>query len=172
MEQKNMDKIKKLYNLVATKNRSLEERYKAIKESLFTPETKKLMLVLNDHYKRAIVLDKTVELQFVDKDVFHNNVFILKYRDTSERRLTPWDLPQIEYTDSFINLLESRVQQSKEIDQRLTFIEDHMEEFIDKLSQFYKEYVEKESDKLDALLAEMDYEVKPVKHLKVTVEWV
>ena len=178
MEKKNMEKIDKLYDLVAAKEDALRERLKSIEESLYTDEMKKIMEVLIDHCKMEIAIgnDDTnevhVKLKFVSSSSFGGKEWKLTYRYSGEKRIIPYNLPNKDYTDNMIYDLQEHIRAAKEIEQRLIFIEDHMEEFITKIGEYYREFVEKESDQLDKLLAEMDYETIPTKHLKVTVEWV
>ena len=175
MDKKNMEKIDMLYELVAKRNRQLEERYKAIKESLFTPDMKKIMQTLYEHFKKEIKFkESSVTLRFVDTSSIDHPVFTLQYLENgcSPVMIKPWDLGYKEYTESMIRTLENHVKKAKEIDKRLTFIEDHAEEFVKRIGEYYAKYVENESDKLDELLREMDCEMTPTKHLKVTVEWI
>ena len=178
MEKKNMEKIDKLYDLVVAKEDALRERLKSIEESLYTDEMKKIMEVLLDHCKGKISLGKdntdryNVELKFSSRSSLGSRVWGLTYICGSEKRIYPYGLLKKDYNDNMISALQDHVRVAKEIEQRLIFIEDHMEEFITKIGEYYREFAEKESDQLDALLAEMDYETTPTKHLKVTVEWV
>lgn len=178
MEKKNMEKIDKLYDLVVAKEDALRERLKSIEESLYTDEMKKIMEVLIDHCKREITIgnDDTnkvhVKLKFVSSSSFGGKEWKLTYKCGNDKKIIPYGLPSKDYTDNMIYNLQQHIETAKEIEQRLIFIEDHMEEFITKIGEYYREFAEKESDRLDALLAEMDYETTPTKHLKVTVEWV
>ena len=142
MEQKNMEKIDKLYDLVVEKNNALIERHDAIKKSLFTPDMEKIMQTLYEHYvKRIEFKEDHVNLQFVDTRTYSTPTFTLQYFESnsgSPLMLCPWTMNRKEYSDSMIGTLERYIKKAKEIDQRLTFIEDHMEEFVRKISEYYK----------------------------------
>lgn len=80
--------------------------------------------------------------------------------------------PQKEYSKWMISRLEEEIQHDKKVEDLLSLIEDSMEEIISDISNEYKSISEQEGDTLDELLSQIDYDVTPTKHLKITVEWI
>ena len=168
MEKKNMDKIDTLYDYVVQKREELKERKINIYDALYNEDMKNIMRVLADHYIDTIAINND-SIEFASRNGRKIKCFDL-YINCYGFEIH--DIVNKTYDSNMIDKLSNRIEYYKELEQRILFIENNIGEIVSKITDKYKEITEKESDRLDKLLSLIDYDTTPMKHLKITVEWI
>lgn len=176
MEQKIMEQIDKAQLIVEEKIKYLQERYDNLNKEVFTPEIISMIKVINERYIYEMKLDEVITIgnNRYDSISFKNGdygnywiglAFNRKYRP----RILDFHIK--EYTDSHIARLESIIETIHKTEMALDFLEDNVEDLISFITMKYKEFTEDQADRMTNLLSKLDYEEEPIKHIKVTVEW-
>ncbi len=169
MEKKVKDKIEKAGKLLDKQIAINEENKKAIYAELLTPEIKQML---------NVIVDSTYcdDYTYRGKD----NLFIKIHKGYSIKCTSgngrtndlsrPWY--KCEYTDAAIRTIEKASKNVLETSNYIELISKNAKGIIEDITNKYKEITETQADKLDAVLERLGADIKPIKHIKVTVEWV
>lgn len=76
------------------------------------------------------------------------------------------------YDSCTINSLTECVKHYNEQVKYLNYVKEHAEDIIETITQKYKDLTETQADAIDKVLADLDADFEPTKHIKVTVEWI
>ena len=153
MEKKNMDKIDTLYDYVVQKSEELKERKINIYDALYNEDMKNIMRVLVDHFINTITINNNNIIEFASRNgskIGRFDLYINCYGFEIH------DMVNKTYDSNMIDKLSDRIEYYKELEQRILFIENNIEEIVSKITDKYKEITEKESDRLDKLLSLID----------------
>ena len=167
MEKKNMDKIDILYDYAKNNRNKLIERLGSLTRSFYTDDMKEILKTIMQHDSGYYIYipDTKIKIDFWSS-----------YRDfrlgINSRKLQLFNFFEKNYNIATIDRLEREIRDEKNFEEKLSFIEDNMEKIMLTISNTYKEISEKEGGKLDELLNQINYDVAPTKHLKITVEWI
>ena len=172
MEQKVMEQIDKAYELAESKATALRKRYETLINELFTDEIISMIQLL---HKYGIKEMDTSGLQwnrirFARKNNGNTVDAVLWAGGSGE---TPCvDMWEKDYSPCGIFHLKEMVRFIQRGEEMVKFFEDNAEELIRFITQKYKYYTEEEMEELAQILSDLDYEEEPIKHIKVTVEWI
>ena len=165
MEQKIMNKIDKA---VAAINKRIEEdtqRVSYLYDEVFTEEIRNMLDVIPvDKYGYCIADD--MYLYFDKRHFIH--IKDEHCRDTS------FELHCISasYDDSGIKTIEIMTNRLIEQQRYLDKIYETAHLVIDDIITRYRRETENQEDRLDAALSALNAETKPVRRIKVTIEWI
>ncbi len=165
MEQKIMNKIDKA---VAAINKRIEEdtqRVSYLYDKVFTEEIRNMLDIISvDKYGYCIADD--MYLYFDKRHFIH--VKDEHCRDTSfELHCIPTS-----YSDSGIKTIEIMTNRLIEQQRYLDKIYETAHLVIDDIITRYRKETENQENRLDAALSALNAETKPVRRIKVTIEWI
>lgn len=180
MEQKIMEQIDKAQAIVEKKVKYLQERYDSLNGEVFTPEIISMLDVLKEKYIYKMPLDECIKIgnkETLDRiysisfinGKYDNKWIGLAFNEEIKPRISYFH--EKEYTDYHIDRLESKIKIIDKREKELDFLENNIGNLIDFITEKYKEIVEKQVDRMADILSELDYEEEPIRHIKVTVEW-
>jgi len=166
MEKKNMDKIDILYDYAKDNRNKLKERLNSLTKSFYTDDMKEILKTIMQHNSGYYIYipDTDIKISFWNTCNFRLGI--------NSCKLQLYNFFEKDYDIATINRLEQEIRDEKDLEEKLSLIEDNMEKIMLTISNTYKEISEKEGGKLDELLSQINYDVAPTKHLKITVEWV
>lgn len=169
MEKKVKDKIEKAGKLLDKQIAINEENKKAIYAELLTPEIKQMLDVIADSTYCDDYTYKAEGNWFIK---IHKGFSIRCYGSNSRANdlSRPWY--KHEYTDAAIRTIEEASKNVLETSNYIELISKNAKGIIEDITNKYKEITETQADKLDAVLERLGADIKPIKHIKVTVEWV
>ena len=76
------------------------------------------------------------------------------------------------YDSSTMRSLERCIEEYNQNVKYLNYVKENAEDIIETIAKRYKNLTETQTDAIDKLLADLDADFEPTKHIKVTVEWV
>lgn len=171
MEQKVKDKIDKAVEIINERIEEFNINAKAIKEEVFTEELREIL---------DTICEQTGRYKFKLSDVYwfecngKDWIRVCSCRYSAMRfefvadKIKECD----DYTNEIIESLKYYSQSLSQQNEALCLFNNSIEDIITDITTKYKEITEKQSSALDDILASLDKEYKPMKHIKVTIEWV
>ena len=169
MEQIVKDKIDKAYEALEAKIEAHNNAVDEFEKEFFTPEIEQLLKDYEVNTRRNFSIrhmgedDDWIEMR--KYSTFHK--MITNNRSLNLDRLLPKT-----YDDSCIYDMTRKETLLKGRSENFAFILNHAEDIAREIVEDYKTRNEKRNDELDNLLAQLDVENKPSKHIKITIEWV
>lgn len=169
MEQIVKDKIDKAYEALAAKIEAHNNAVDEFEKEFFTPEIEQSLkdYEVNTRHNFSIRHmgedDDWIEMR--KYSTFHKMI-------TNNRSLNLDRLLPKAYDDDCIYDMQRKETLLKGRSENFTFILNHAEDIAREIVEDYKTRNEKRNDELDNLLAQLDVENEPSKHIKITIEWV
>lgn len=167
MEQIVKDKIDKAYEALAAKIEAHNNAVDEFEKEFFTPEIEQLLKDYEVNTRHNFLVkhmgDDYIEMRRYS--TFHKMV-------THNRSLNLDQLSPKTYDDSCIYDMTRKETLLKGRSEDFAFILNHAEDIAREIVEDYKMRNEKRNDELDNLLAQLDVENEPSKHIKITIEWV
>lgn len=138
---------------------------------LFTEDVWKMIDVLLDGRRYVELYNAPYgdRLRFYDDKMITINRGDFCY---SNFRIKKYIQKENSYDSRTIDGLTECVKHYNEQVKYLNYVKEHAEDIIETITQKYKDLNETQTDAIDKLLADLDADFEPSKHIKVTVEWI
>lgn len=169
MEQRIKDRIDEAYKIIIEREIKHNQKWEVFVDEWYTNEIREMLKTITDFTCRKF------GIRFGEE----GRGYI--YLDQSQIQLTldanhvPCRVDTIEpikeYRDYTITNLESHANKIARCETVLGMLQEDMPQIIEAIADKYKEITEAQTDKLDKIFETLDIEEKPMKHIKVTVEW-
>jgi hypothetical protein len=170
MEQKVKDKIDKADVIINDKIDEFNINAEAIKNDVFTEELREMLDTICEQTGRyKFKLSDVYWFEYDGKDwirVCSCRYSAMRFEFVADK------IKGYDYTNEIIESLKYYSQSLSQQNEALCLFNNSIEDIITDITAKYKEITEKQSDALDNILASLDTEYVPYKHIKVTVEWV
>lgn len=178
MEQRIIEQIDKAYEIYISKGAALDERYETLQKEIFTDEIKEMIRLLDQYFIRHMKLDcyvnsayaKYGKLTFCRKRSFNAELtFGLWVNDDLRPYANYFDK---KYTAECISRIQNGIDTLKKSEIIMEILEENAKDLVEYIAKMYKEKTETQAEQMAKILADLDYEDEPIKHIKVTVEWI
>lgn len=168
MEKKIKDKLDIAWELVREKEEKHNAEWNEFIKEWYTPEINEMVNVITDKtgnwYKNQITDDIKVYLGYNKVDIFSKHSCV----KTRVEKLKPIS----EYNDYTISEIERHAIIVEQSNKAMSTLKDHILEVIEDITQQYKNITEGQTDRINGVFKLLDVEEEPIKHIKVTVEWI
>lgn len=165
MEQKVIEKLDLAVKTLNEKIKIYNEESYIFRSELFTEDVWKMIFTIMDGDSYLImdnIGNDSWSLRFcADRDIFFLG-----------RDFKAYELTNIRHNSHTIDVLKKRTKDYNKSVEALNYLKENAKEIIDWITDNYKAITERQTDELDSILADLDADFEPTKHIKVTVEWV
>ena len=170
MEQKVKDKIDKAVAIINERIDEFNINAEAIKKEVFTEELREMLNTIveskmNSTYRFDLSDGRWFEYDGCLK--VGGSSYPSMYFNFGSSKIKVHD-----YTEDIIENLEYYSRSLSQKNEDLRLFNNSVKDIIEDITKEYKEITEKQSSALDDILASLDKKYEPVKHIKVTIEWV
>jgi len=164
MEKKIMDKIMDATNLVNDKIKANNAKVNILKNEVFTKEVVDMIKTFTNDY--AYIIEAGIALCYSISD----GLFV----KVNTKGTIGFGMHVIEpsYTPYGVTLIEATSEKALLREELLNKIISSIPAILDDITQKYRKETEEEETRLNAVLNKLGSEPEPVRHIKVTVEWV
>ena len=168
MEQKLMDKTDKAWVLAEEKIGKHNKEWDEFTKEWHTKEIEEMIRAICDKTKRVYEHTITPDITLY----LRPNYIMLSsdlYGDIDNHIGT---MGFCSHSDGAINTLKRYADKIQHCDYAMRALREHIPEVIEGITQKYKDITEKQMDEIDNVLEIFNAKEEPIKHIKVTVEWV
>ena len=173
MEQKVVDKINRAHTVIREREEAFNERWKEFKREFYTNEVQMMVYTIIDatHYDYKYQLSNGYYLWITGKGRIYmgnsgggclSNLWIGNLFSNT----TP------KHDEAMIRAIETHAKTLKREEEALKVVSADAPDIIDNITQRYKEITENQIDALDDVLNMIGENTTPIRHIKVTVEWI
>lgn len=171
MEQKVKDKIDKAVVIINDKIDAFNINAEAIKNEVFTEELIKMLNTIVESKISSTYRFDISDGRWFEYDEFGGKVCSSSY-PSMYFQFGSNKIKVRNYTEDIIEILETYSRLLSQRNEDLRLFSNNVKDIIEDITKEYREITEKQSDALDNILASLDTEYEPVRHIKVTIEWV
>lgn len=168
MEKKLMDKIDKAWELVKEKEKKHNAEWKEFNAEWYTKEIKEMIYVIvdkkKDYYHIKFADGMELSLHKDEMRIYYGGYRTLMELD----EIKPITL----YDDDLIKRIAKHAKDIETAHNIMKELREHIQEVINNITQKYKEITEEQTRQIDNVFKMLDIQDDPIKHIKVTVEWV
>ena len=168
MEMKIVDKIDKATEIINNKIENNLKRVTYLNQEVFTKEIKDMIKVIEVHgtYYYPITKDRYICFDHDSKGIRIANQSFQVITNLIESKISQ------EYNDFGISTIENTVNRVLKHEKYLDAITEKAEEIINNIVNNYKKETEEQESRLNTVLDALNVDTKPIKHIKVTIEWI
>lgn len=170
MEAEVIERLEKAYDMVREKEIAHNEKWRISKEEWYTPEVREMLETITNktHQYMVFGLDDGYEM-FIDN---HYIKFYKNRGQTIDLTLDKLLPDRCSHNDETIRLVERHVNDLNTAEIVFNNLTEKIPEIIKRITEVYKITTENQMSRLDDIFAMLDVDEQPIKHVKVTVEWV
>lgn len=179
MEKKVKEKIDLAIDTFKEKSVQYDKEAAEFLDELFTEDIWKMIETIADGHTSVALYDVIIDdckkcIRFYPYAGGHKVRVAASYGDNeySQFRMRHAISKRDSYNSSDILCLENCIEKYNENVKYLNYVKEHAEDIIETITQKYKNLTETQTDVIDKLLADLDADFEPTKHIKVTVEWI
>lgn len=177
MEQKVKEKIDLAIDTFMEKSVQYDKEAAEFLNELFTEDIWKMIKTIADGHSYIALYDVITtdkKLRFYPYAGGFKVRVAASYGDSeySQFRMRRAISKRDSYDSSDIRSLENCIEEYNENVKYLNYVKEHAEDIIETITQKYKNLTETQADAIDKVLADLDADFEPTKHIKVTVEWI